>query len=131
MGVPLLETSGKSVASIRQHPISSRPQSQPVRYWGIELSLVEQLCPNTTSPNNQQPEPAKIRNRGLVAQGIERLRPKEGVGGSSPSEAAILFIAARNCQRAEKLIPSSNAATVRIAQIAYCYVITRVVRLEH
>jgi hypothetical protein len=25
---------------------------------------------------------------GLVAQGIERLRPKEGVGGSSPSEAA-------------------------------------------
>lgn len=26
--------------------------------------------------------------RGLVAQWIERLRPKEGVGGSSPSEAA-------------------------------------------
>ena len=25
---------------------------------------------------------------GLVAQRIERLRPKEGVGGSSPSEAA-------------------------------------------
>lgn len=29
-----------------------------------------------------------IENRGLVAQGTERLRPKEGVGGSSPSEAA-------------------------------------------
>ena len=28
------------------------------------------------------------QTRGLVAQGIERLRPKEGVGGSSPSEAA-------------------------------------------
>ena len=27
-------------------------------------------------------------HRGLVAQGIERLRPKEGAGGSSPSEAA-------------------------------------------
>ncbi len=27
-------------------------------------------------------------SHGLVAQGIERLRPKEGVGGSSPSEAA-------------------------------------------
>lgn len=27
---------------------------------------------------------------GLVAQWIERLRPKEGVGGSNPSEAASL-----------------------------------------
>ena len=29
-----------------------------------------------------------IHQSGLVAQGIERLRPKEGAGGSSPSEAA-------------------------------------------
>ena len=29
-----------------------------------------------------------LQPSGLVAQGIERLRPKEGVGGSSPSEAA-------------------------------------------
>lgn len=28
---------------------------------------------------------------GLVAQWIERLRPKEGVGGSSPSEAATIL----------------------------------------
>ena len=34
---------------------------------------------------------AKLAFRGLVAQWIERLRPKEGVGGSIPSEAARLL----------------------------------------
>ena len=34
---------------------------------------------------------SKLNLRGLVAQRIERLRPKEGVGGSSPSEVANLY----------------------------------------
>ena len=34
---------------------------------------------------------SKLNLRGLVAQRIERLRPKEGVGGSSPSEVASIF----------------------------------------
>lgn len=36
-------------------------------------------------------------HRGLVAQRIERLRPKEGVGGSSPSEAANFRSKIDNC----------------------------------
>ncbi len=52
---------------------------------------------------------AKIRNRGLVAQGIERLRPKEGVGGSSPSEAATKLepkMPVLNLKRAVQKAPS-------------------------
>ena len=51
-------------------------------------------CPNTPkllysiSPTQPARQASKLELAGLVAQRIERLRPKEGVGGSSPSEGA-------------------------------------------
>ncbi len=53
--------------------------------------------------------------RGLVAQGIERLRPKEGVGGSSPSEAANLNLelCMLNALRTvEGVTPSANERAI-------------------